>query len=309
MVKHVYTYFSQSPHHQRHLDKLISDWEATDLQRKLSILFDVRFVDSESRALLAFLADLPAIVAALKEELDLEDISAEKRAKLTGLVAQLSQFKFVAHLSMIGDVLTVSAIFSKEAQSDVNLVLDVPMFQEEAKARFRKLRTSLGPICTRRLSTLNEGKLSIAEAGKPDRVLTIAADDSSDSDGEEVEVGVLALRGASDVKKTAAGILKENCQSDFGGVLRVQDKPVACDFGEIFDFRRMPFQLNAQSHELLEVWSDEVVDEFLPVYYPEHDPFEFKCQALVARLYVRENQERFMHFKDKTTSRRAACLS
>ena len=78
MIKHVYTYFSQSPHHQRHLDKLVSDWGATDLQRKLSNLFDVRFVDSERRALLAFLDDLPALVAALKEELDLEDISAEK---------------------------------------------------------------------------------------------------------------------------------------------------------------------------------------------------------------------------------------
>jgi hypothetical protein len=29
MVKHVCTYFSQSPHHQRHLDKLVSDWGAT----------------------------------------------------------------------------------------------------------------------------------------------------------------------------------------------------------------------------------------------------------------------------------------
>jgi hypothetical protein len=61
----------------------------------------------------------------------------------------------------------------------------------------------------------------------------------------------------------------------------------------------MPFQLNAQSHELLEVWSDDIVDEFLPVYFPEHDPFEFKCQALVARLFVRENQGRFTHFKDE----------
>ena len=209
MVKHVYTYFSQSPHHQRHLDKLVSDLGATDLQRKLSNLFDVRFVDSERRALLAFLADLPAIVAALKEELDLEGISAEKRAKLTGRVAQLSQFKFVAHLSVIGDVHTVSAIFSKEAQSDVNLLLDVSTFQEEAKARFRKLRTSLGPVCTRRLSTLKEGKLSMAEAGSPDHVLTIAADDSSDSDGERAEVGVLALRGASDVKKRLLGYQKK----------------------------------------------------------------------------------------------------
>jgi hypothetical protein len=61
----------------------------------------MRFVDSERRAILAFLADLPAIVAALKEELDLEGISAEERAKLAGWVAQLSQFKFVAHLSVI----------------------------------------------------------------------------------------------------------------------------------------------------------------------------------------------------------------
>ena len=45
----------------------------------------------------------------------------------------------------------------------------------------------------------------MAEAGKcyrkPDGVLTIAAYDSNDSDEEEVEVGVLALGGASDVKK------------------------------------------------------------------------------------------------------------
>ena len=61
----------------------------------------MRFVDSERRAILAFLTDRPTIVAALKEELDLEDISAEKRAKLTGWVAQLSQFKFLAHLSVI----------------------------------------------------------------------------------------------------------------------------------------------------------------------------------------------------------------
>jgi hypothetical protein len=216
----------------------------------LSNLFHVRFVDSERRALLAFLDDRPAIVAALREELDLEDISAEKRAKLAGWVAQLSQFKYVAYLSVIGDLHTVSVIFSKEEQSDVNLVLDVPKIQVEAKARFRKLRTCLGPICTRRLSTLKERKLSMTKAGKPDRVLTIAADDSSDSDGEEVELGVLALRGASDVKKQLVGyqqIIIDLILAGFDG--RVQDKPVARDLREIFDFRRMPFQLNMQSHE------------------------------------------------------------
>ena len=51
----------------------------------------------------------------------------------------MSQFKFVGHLMVIGDVHTISAIFSKEAQSDANLVLDIPTFQDDAKARFRKL--------------------------------------------------------------------------------------------------------------------------------------------------------------------------
>jgi hypothetical protein len=99
------------------------------------------------------------------------------------------------HTKFIMTKCTVTTIFSKEAQSDVNLVLDIPTLQDDAKARFRKLRTSLGPVCSRRLSTLKEGKLSMAEAGKPDRVLTIAADDSSGSDSEEVVVGVLAFRG------------------------------------------------------------------------------------------------------------------
>ena len=309
MVKQVYTYFAQSPHHQRHLEKLVSDWRATDLHRKLSNLFDVRFVDSERRTLSAFLTDLPAIVASLKEELDLEDISAEKRTKLTRWVSQMSQFKFVGHLMVIGDVHTISAIFSKEAQSDANLVLDIPTFQDDAKARFRKLRTSLGPVCTRRLSTLKEGKLSMAEAGQPDRVLTIAADDSSDSDAEEVVVGVLALRGASDVKKRLQGYQKKIVDRILAGFdERVQDKAVARDLRTLFDFRRMPLQLNAQSHELLEVWGDDTVDEFLPMYFPEHDPFEFKCQALVARLYVRENQKRFMHFKDENDESKGRVL-
>ena len=33
------------------------------------------------------------------------------------------------------------------------------------------------------------------------------------------------------------------------------------------------------------------------MYFPEHGPFEFKNQAPVARLNVRENQDRSTHFK------------
>ena len=61
----------------------------------------------------------------------------------------------------------------------------------------------------------------------------------------------------------------------------------------------MPFQPNAQSHKFLEVWGDDTAVKFFPMYFPEHGPFEFKCQALIARFYVRKNQKRFMHFKDE----------
>ena len=50
------------------------------------------------------------------------------------------------------------------------------------------------------------------------------------------------------------------------------------------------------------------MSSFLPVYFQEHDPFEFKCQALVARLYVRENQERFTHFKDENDESKGRVL-
>jgi hypothetical protein len=55
---------------------------------------------------------------------------------------------------MIADVHTVTAILSKEFQSDANLIIDVPTFSESAKTHFEKLKTSLGPTCTRRLQSL-----------------------------------------------------------------------------------------------------------------------------------------------------------
>ena len=43
----------------------------------------------------------------------------------------------------------------------------------------------------------------------------------------------------------------------------------------MFDFRRIPLQLNAEANQELLTWSDDVVDKFLPGYFPELDTFIF----------------------------------
>ena len=79
---------------------------------------------------------------------------------------------------------------------------------------------------------------------------------------------------------------------------RIQSKPVAIQHREMFDFRRIPLQLNAEANQELLTWSDDVVDKFLPGYFPELDTPIFKCEALCARVYVRDNKDRFMQCKD-----------
>jgi hypothetical protein len=296
VIKQIYTHFAQSPHQYRRLEKLVADWGAGDLLRKLHHLFEVRFVASEQVAVNNFLVDLPAIVAALKDELDEVGITSEKSAKLNGWLGKLLQVKFVGHLAVLVDIHTVSQIFSKEAQSDSNLVIDVPTFQDATKARFEKLMTSLGTEATRRLPSMQLGKLVFAEAGQPGRELTMTDDDS----GVAEVVGVVKLRGVMGSMHTR---LLSYQKAIVGPIIagfdgRIQDKGVARDLREIFDFRRMPLELTEAAHSELMVWSESTIDRFLPLYFPECSLFDFKCEALTARLFVRENRERFMQLKD-----------
>ena len=60
----------------------------------------------------------------------------------------------------------------------------------------------------------------------------------------------------------------------------------------------MPLECTETAHSKLMVWSESTIDRFLPLYFPGLSVFEFKCEALSARLFVCENQERFMHLKD-----------
>jgi hypothetical protein len=107
VIQQVYAHFSQNPHQQRRLEALAAAWGADDLLQKITNLFLVLFVASEQQAVNNFASDLPAIIAALKDELDEVGISAEKKAKLNGWLSKMLQFKFAGFLFVIADVHTV----------------------------------------------------------------------------------------------------------------------------------------------------------------------------------------------------------
>ena len=93
---------------------------------------------------------------------------------------------------IIVDVHFISQVFSKQAQSDANLIIDVPTFSDRVNDDFSKLQTSLGPETTRRLPHLLQGDLAMAQAGAAGRTLTMA-----DDDGSAATVGEMKLLSAT----------------------------------------------------------------------------------------------------------------
>jgi hypothetical protein len=189
VIKEVYTYFSQSPHKRRRLQALIESWGADNIFRKLHHLFEVRFVASEYIAVYNFLVDLPAIVATLVNDLDEVGVKPATRTKVNGWLRKMKQFKFVMMLIIMCDIHTVSKIFSKNAQSDEKTIVDVPTFRAEALAGYKKLLVALGPEASRRLPSLQEGKLVMAEADSSDgakKALVVTEDDDDAEEDDQV---------------------------------------------------------------------------------------------------------------------------
>jgi hypothetical protein len=149
----------------------------------------VRFVASEYIAVYNFLVDLPAIVATLVNDLDEVGMEPATRTKVNGWLRKMKQFKFVMMLIIMCDIHTVSKIFSKNAQLDEKTIVDVPTFRAEALAGYKKLLVALGPEASRRLPSLQEGKLVMAEADSSDgakKTLVVTEDDDDAEDDGQV---------------------------------------------------------------------------------------------------------------------------
>lgn len=166
---------------------------------------------------------------------------------------------------------------------------------------------TLGEEAKRRAKSLKEKKLVMADAGEPDRILTVEDAET----GESKIVGELTLAQASgDIEKRLLAFQKE-----FVKVLldkfddRIQNPRVALLLREMLDFRRMPLEDSSEAHEQLLVWSDDETDELCTTYFPELDEGVVKDDLLVIRLYVRENQGKFLRDKDPSDTSKGKTLA
>jgi len=312
LIKAIYSHFSQSPKKARQLQVLAEAWGAGQLVKKLHYLFNVRFVESEFIAVTAFLQDLPLIVAQLQDELDMLSTTDKMHTTITGWLRQLKQFKFVAHLVVLVDIHTVSKVFSKNAQSDELLIIDVPAFRSSCKSSLEKLRVSLGPEATKRLPDLTAGKLCmLGKGGTAGVLLTVEEVDTDAMDGSDedaapvtrtVQVGMLPLMQPGSQGKTAKERLLALQKSIVNKLLsgfetRIQNPKVAHLLSDIFDYRKMNFSKD-QRLALLE-HGDDSINEVCETYFPELDPFTFQSESMQVKQYVAENAGTFTHAVDE----------
>ena len=82
---------------------------------------------------------------------------------------------------------------SKQVQSDSSMIIDVPTFREDYREMLKKLTVTLGDEAKRRVKSLKDKTLVMADAGKPDRVLSVADAET----GERCAVGEMTLAQAS----------------------------------------------------------------------------------------------------------------
>ena len=81
---------------------------------QLHYVFEVRFVESEARAIDAFLIDLPAIVKFLQTSVLDSSTDSDMRAKMKGWLRRLLSFKFVTTCLTQLDIDIALRIFSKQ---------------------------------------------------------------------------------------------------------------------------------------------------------------------------------------------------
>ena len=195
----------------------------------------------------------------------------------------------------MSNVHIANKVFSKQVQSDSSLVMVIPSFLDDYKLSLQKLCSSLGPESNRRLPLLNEGEIAMPDFKKPDRVLVFKDDDQLEQSVDALSLvsatGDITIRLLAYQKNFVEALL-----ANFDERLKIPR--VAVLLRTIFEFRRMPLQNTATSHEKLLVWGDTELGEMCSTYFPELDPAIAKDEALAMRIYVRENQELFMQPKD-----------
>lgn len=128
--------------------------------KQLHYIFPVRFVESEYIAVLAFMDDYPVIVTDYRQRIEAAtDDSTMDVAKVKHWLRRMLQFKFVAVCLILLDIDKSFKTFSKATQSDENLSIDYPTFQEKFFCSMRRCTAGcLGSHIKRNLASLKVGK-------------------------------------------------------------------------------------------------------------------------------------------------------
>jgi len=189
MLRQIYSLFSKSPKQQRFVQNLAENMDPPVDWKELHYVFEIRMVESEATSLRNFLVDLPAIVEAMKQNLQEASTIDVSLAKQRGWLRQLQQFKFVVHCLLMLDQDNVLRIFSQSTQSDSAYALEVPGYKEHLVAGLKRYHDgAFGPELTRNLAQLKSGKFAgMILLGAPGQEEEIVANNEWE-DGGRLEV-------------------------------------------------------------------------------------------------------------------------
>jgi hypothetical protein len=305
VVKATYSHFSRSPHRCRGLCSLAAEWGVE--QKQLHYLFEIRFIASEVLVFSHFLTDLPAIVLYLRDEKQADDTSAEMKAKITGWLRIITQFKFVSTIITQLDIDLALKSFSVATQSDSLLVINYPDVRDDFKRSIEVLKTSLGANGKKHLDELSSGELrSLVTKNIARRVVQGEEDDEvicehveTLSDGSVRSKLVLKLasapRGGSATKTRMLAHQTPDVVTMLANFdARIPMPELYLKYADVFNFERMGVNSSdTAAFAALQVAGDDAVDWLQERYYPMLDAQIVKNQSLLVKIYVKENYSRF----------------
>ena len=149
----------------------------------VSVVLQVRFVESEFMALRAFVKDLALLVQFLREEAAPASATDGKlKSQISGWLRSITGLRFISALLTQLGIDDALKEFSKKAQSDKSIIIFYPEIRGNLKARLELLQKQLGPNAEARLPELQHSKYKYEKAARA----RAAESDSSDDDGDDM---------------------------------------------------------------------------------------------------------------------------
>ena len=117
--------------------------------------FQVRFVESEFKALRAFVSDLALLLQFLREEAaPTSAVDGTLKSQISGWLCSITGLRFISTMLTQLDIDDALKEFSKKAQSDKSIIIFYPEIRDNLRARLEVLQKQLGPNAEARLPEL-----------------------------------------------------------------------------------------------------------------------------------------------------------